>query len=524
MAAWAYPYGIDPRAVMKLLRAGRIFLILEGFDEMALVGDSETRLSHFRTLWKFCYPLAKILITGRPNFFLDDMEMRAALGISKSIAAGPYCVALHLEPFSLQQMRSALRAVSPTAREEIVELARKDDKFREIVSRGSLLYVVSQLWDREQLSTYKGQITSAFVMDLFIQHTYRRQALKTAASPNFMILNEGERKYFMNGIAAFMGALGLPNQITRDQFERSVNALYTLIPNSATDDGGGFPKTKEKPLRERLRDAESPVEDVCNDVRASGILVVDQTKSGALRFAHKSFMEYLMARVYGDNIMRSNREISSALIASTHLTARNLLEYPESLAFLGEIFVGALSAPGKEVSSDSRHMSTRLFDLLVVKPMGDGLMARWLARVALTDLAARSVSRFERIHRRRSFFSSIFATKLRRPDFWLLLAVTFFVEADLILKTHGANPASRHYFLTTGGLTALLSLVVLTALSSLSLWSQMNSGVRSAVRVWFICCLAVGLSEADLSEIVKARWIRPIAEYLGAEHWLPPSS
>ena len=108
LASWAYPYRINPQAVMNLLMAGRVFLILEGFDEIALTGDSETRLSHFQTLWSFSYPAAKILITGRPNFFLDDLEMRAALGISKASAAGPYCEALHLEPFSLQQIESAL--------------------------------------------------------------------------------------------------------------------------------------------------------------------------------------------------------------------------------------------------------------------------------------------------------------------------------------------------------------------------------------------------------------------------------
>src|SRR5947199_162628 len=47
VAAWAYPYRINPVSVMKLIMAGRVLLILEGFDEMALVGESEARLQHF---------------------------------------------------------------------------------------------------------------------------------------------------------------------------------------------------------------------------------------------------------------------------------------------------------------------------------------------------------------------------------------------------------------------------------------------------------------------------------------------
>src|SRR5205823_14204530 len=122
LAGWAFPYRIDPLAVMKLLIAGRIFLILEGFDEMALIGDSETRIAHFRTLWNFSYPNAKILITGRPNFFLDDKEMRAALGIYKPTVGDPYCEALQLQPFTLKQIELALRATPATARNEILSL------------------------------------------------------------------------------------------------------------------------------------------------------------------------------------------------------------------------------------------------------------------------------------------------------------------------------------------------------------------------------------------------------------------
>ncbi len=331
VAVWSLPYHLDPQAVMKLLMAGRAFLILEGFDEMALAGDSETRLSHFRTLWKFAYPGTKVLITGRPNFFLDDVELRAALGIQRSAAAGPYCDALHLEPFTLEQIDSALRSVPRGTRTEILALARKDEKFREIVSRGSLLYVVSQLWERERLSQYAGHINSAFVMDLFIKHSYRRQTQKVSHSPDFMVLNESERKYFMSGIAAYMGALDLPNQISREQFDRAVNALYEVIPETVSSHTEGLPEAAVRPLKERLSDTEDPVQDVSTDVRSSGILIFDQSKTGALRFAHKSFMEFLIASVYGERIGGRFGETPAAIMAATHLSATHLLRHPESL-------------------------------------------------------------------------------------------------------------------------------------------------------------------------------------------------
>ena len=67
LATWAYKYRIDVGALTYLLIAGRLLLIFEGFDEMDLTGDTDARLEHFRTLWKFTYPSSKILITGRPR-------------------------------------------------------------------------------------------------------------------------------------------------------------------------------------------------------------------------------------------------------------------------------------------------------------------------------------------------------------------------------------------------------------------------------------------------------------------------
>ena len=132
---------------------------------------------------------------------------------------------------------------------------------------------------------YSDRINSAFVMDLFIQHSYRRQTLKTTNRPDFMVLNESERKYFMSGIAAYMGALNLPNQITRDHFEKAVKALYEVIPDSISLDVEGLPTQKQKPLRQRLSESDDPIQDVSNDVRSTGILTVDQSKSGAPQFA-----------------------------------------------------------------------------------------------------------------------------------------------------------------------------------------------------------------------------------------------
>jgi hypothetical protein len=518
IAGWAYPYRIDPMAVMKLLIAGKIFLILEGFDEMALIGDSEARLSHFRTLWGFCYPDAKILITGRPNFFLDDDEMRAALGISRSAATGPYCEALRLEPLSLPQIELALRATPGPARDEILQLASSDTKFREIVARGSLLYLVSQLWEREHLSEFKGRINSAFVMGLFIQHSYRRQTLKSAQAGEFMVLNENERKYFMDGIAAYMCALGLPNQISRNDFEKAVRALYAVIPDSVSSGSVGLPTAPQKPLRLRLMGDEDAVMNVGNDVRSSGILVVDPSKSGALKFAHKSFMEFLVASVYADKLLGRNRESNSALLLTSRLTAEDLS--PESLKFLAETLVTGLAAHEDEPPSPG-PMSRRLFDLIVVSSAGGGWRGRILARAALVE--SRYVALIHRESRRGRRLSRVIPLLYpQRLAFFLLMLLLGF----LVFKGELAYMDGTRHGLFRFPLSATAVACALWAMMSMSIMRKralLRSGTLvfipggsfgdRAIRLWFNCCVLANLSGEDISEVVGRGMLEPFSDH-----------
>lgn len=217
LSLWAKDYRIDPKALMKLLQAGRLLLIFEGFDEMAEVSNAEARFGHFRSLWRFCYPKAKILITGRPNFFLDDQELKALLGVDVSTATGAYVQALHLQPFDQSQIADSLRSTPDQHRQEIIQLSKDNNKFNDVVSRPSLLYIVNQLWDRSELNAFKQEINSALVIGLFIQHSYKRQTEKSGEGNEFMVLSEAEREYFMNGIAAYIGnkKATKPNYVVR---------------------------------------------------------------------------------------------------------------------------------------------------------------------------------------------------------------------------------------------------------------------------------------------------------------------
>lgn len=360
LGAWASHYRIDPRALMKLHQAGRLCVVFEGFDEMSGVADLEARLAHFRTLWRFCYPQAKILITGRPNFFLDDHELKAALGISQAAGAGPYCEAIHLVPFSTSQIHESLRWADCSVRDEIVAFSEENATFRDIVSRPSLLYIVARLWGSPELANRRESMTSALVMGTFVHHCYRRQTEKHRNSPEFMVLTEAERKFFTDGLAAFMVAAGASNQITRYQLEDGVSALFGAIPESIS---GSAPLSNEptRPLRERLAGREDALEAVMTDVRSYGLLTRDFSRPDALKFPHKSFFEFLFGNYVAKCLTGAELEACRAIQAATNVKVEAITDMPEAVAFAGEVIADSLER------TDNRAKTVDAFlDMIVI--------------------------------------------------------------------------------------------------------------------------------------------------------------
>ncbi len=495
LAAWAVPYGIDPRALMKLLVAGRLLLILEGFDEMALIGDAETRLNHFRTLWQFCYPKSKMIITGRPNFFLDDHEMKAALGIQEPSLERPYCEAVHLSPFAVNKIEESLRATDKQTREEIVQLAQEDEKFKEIVSRPSLLYIVATLWKNKQLSQYKGRMNSALVMGMFIKQSLARQTAKVQDHRDFMVLNSSEREYFMLGIAAYMAVNKLPNQITKQQLDEAVRLLLKVIPDSASavDSMSGEKSTL---LRQRLPkdDEEKALEYVKTDVRSCGLLVSDLSKSGAFKFAHKSFMEYLFAslvhnRLIKEKLSEKEVEITKSIWNVFKIKRFYVLDYPESVLFLAELLQNGI----KNIAEKDKFakaifdtiVSYREYDKNSLKNRLDNLLTHIAFYLKLIEGLERKVNR-----------------KVKELSYLLLLL-------SVMLLT---NPIQLAFVTLLIPLILLGLIIYLRGDSLPDIFKDLTSKREGDIfELWYQCCLALNIDREEIAKVV-GKWAMPAFE------------
>lgn len=344
LAIWAYRYGINVKALLHLHMAGRLLLIFEGFDEIDLSGDTEARISHFHSLWKLNYQESKLIITGRPNFFLDSKELTRALGEEDQTHT------LYLQPFNIEQIENSLRSADTTVRHEIVQLAKKDKQFLEVVSRPSLLYLVALLWEHKELNKYE-YINSATVIDLFIQQTLKRQQDKNDERP-FMILNTAERHYFMMGIAAHMAVKDLPNQIDKDELTKTINKLIDAIPEEVSCSVSALSGENALPLRSNERFEWNTrrteiIEKIHTDVRSCGLLVTDLSKDGMFKFAHKSYMELLQAKVISQ-LFSSNKTSVLSIKNTLDVYISDFLKKSETRKFFAELLkVGLLNNDSK---------------------------------------------------------------------------------------------------------------------------------------------------------------------------------
>ncbi|MBW9335066.1 hypothetical protein FEE59_16250 [Herbaspirillum sp. RU 5E] len=336
LAAWAQQYKIHASALMKLLIDGRLILILEGFDEMANVSSAESRVSHFRALWRLAFPKNKIIFTGRRNFFFEDQELNIVFRGRAEDTQSAICQVLHLCPFDYQKIQRSLRWTSQSVASEIVAAGKSNLALFDIIARPALLYIVATLWDEFRPLLSQGGLTSAQVIDRFIQHSYDRQEAKEP-DLNFMALTTTERRYFYEGIAVFMASRDGTNQIVIADLRAAIERLYNAYPDDAHISDAVFLETDQSPLKRRSHEPEVAVEAVMTDVRTHGILVNDLGQRGAFKFAHKSFYELLCAKVHANWLLKIEpifyRSIKSAMDGSIEHASKS----PEILKFFAEI-------------------------------------------------------------------------------------------------------------------------------------------------------------------------------------------
>ena len=98
---------IDLAAFRYLLREGRIALLFDGFDELALRVGYDRAADHLATVAQAAQGKAKVVLTSRTQHFLSEAQVKTALARSLDALPGQHLV--QLQPFDDGQIRAFLR-------------------------------------------------------------------------------------------------------------------------------------------------------------------------------------------------------------------------------------------------------------------------------------------------------------------------------------------------------------------------------------------------------------------------------
>ncbi|WP_437982835.1 pentapeptide repeat-containing protein [Sorangium sp. So ce117] len=288
---------IDPRAFSYMLAEGRIALLFDGFDELALRLTYDRVLEHFETVVQAAEGIAKVVVTSRTQHFLDDRQIKQELARRAEQVQGYRLV--QLQGFGEPQIRRFLGNLipEPAEAEARYRLLHEVRDLLGLSENPRMLGFIAKIEERKLLEAKEGtgEITAAklyeLLVDQWLDHEHRR------ANP------PGAPRGISRG--ALRGAM---TELARLLWDRRARAVgIAELPESLVK--GVQPK--DGPPLERA---------MVEFLIGSGSLLVRDAE-GAFSFVHRSVLEWLVAeaaarevREAGDSAALAADEMSELMV------------------------------------------------------------------------------------------------------------------------------------------------------------------------------------------------------------------
>ncbi len=262
---------LEPDQFLYMLQEGRIALLFDGFDELALRVTYDQVMEHFGTLLEAAQGKAKVVVTSRTQHFLKDHDVKRELGERAAVLPGYRLI--KLDRFSEEQVRLFLvkRLGSEIAADERMLLLRDVRDLLGLSENPRLLGFIADL-DPGALRAARarsGQITSAKLYELLINRWL-----------------EGEH-YRVN-------PSGAPKGLSIQQLQRGATELAMLLWGQTERSVD----IKELPVglfvAVKAQDELALEEGVIRHQLGSGSLLV-RDEEGRFSFIHQSVLEWLVA-------------------------------------------------------------------------------------------------------------------------------------------------------------------------------------------------------------------------------------
>jgi hypothetical protein len=245
-----------------------------------------------------------------------------------------------------------------------------------------------------------------------------------------------------------------------------------------------------RPLPARLPELDNPLETIESDVRAYGILIPDVSRRGALQFAHKSFFEFLFARICAFKFMGNESPYWTSIFRAIDVDHDPIFMNPEIVTFFSQIVAAAIVEETRPVpigkdttfSKPRDFVVRRLYDrFVVIQTMG--FLGRYTWISYLGRLVMRGFAPFALVFRSHPKVVMVSMAGL------MLLSAIF---ANYYITV-------RHEWNFINFIT-LLCLIFLLVIVQISVMASPNLARR--LIVWRRCALLGGCTEAELRTCV----------------------
>ncbi|HET9173214.1 MAG TPA: TIR domain-containing protein [Actinospica sp.] len=267
---------IDLDAFQNLLRAGRIVLLFDGFDELVTRVTYDRAADHLRRLMAAAEGRAKIVVASRTQHFKSGQQVFTALG--EQVGRGSARRMLTIEPFDTDQIRSYLTRhydEDATKAQDRIDAMRKINDLTALSANPRMLGFIAALDD--------AQLKAAAIAPVLSGATLYEQVL------DHWLAYEVERT---------SGISGAPPGLTRAQLWRAVSVLALRLWESgqshlSLDELGEIGHSLA-----RLADFRLSPEQTVHAVGAGSLLV--RSDDDQFGFIHTSVMEWLLAKRIAD--------------------------------------------------------------------------------------------------------------------------------------------------------------------------------------------------------------------------------
>ena len=342
----------SPGRFRYMLEQGRVALLFDGFDELALRVTYDRATEHFDTLLQAATGAAKVVLTSRRQHFVSDQQVKTVLAErAESVPGNRLAI---LQPFDRNQIRTFLlnfcgHEASADKRLQLIDHVRD---LLGLSHNPRLLGFIAELSEEQLLaaSSGDGEITAAGLYQLLLER---------------WLVGEFERVH----------PKGAPPGLSIEDRWRAVTSLALRLWQK-TDPFVG--------LSELTEDAARVIEALDPSLAAfqlgSGTLLV-RDEDGNFSFLHQSVLEWLVARDAAEELKLARSPES--------LAAREMS--PLMADFLGSLATRQIATDwARDVLAASATEAAKRNALLILERLGEA--ARDVAHLAGQNLRGKDLS------------------------------------------------------------------------------------------------------------------------------------